>query len=196
MHKYLVQHYILSNFHATCGLQYRGYIDLQDSKFCIFQIIAGKHNLTMLPEFGKQEGSESFGHRYFGNIIYATKRFENVSFVYEVNYMLINFVTITNLPSAASGLTTFVTPFDADTWLCLRLSVGSVAVFLSWFTWQGSRQQDFHWRMHIVTMVEKIITVASILLGQVGDSSVKAYRVGKVVLVLLTLWLFGNILLM
>lgn len=45
-------------------------------------------------------------------------------------------------------------------------------------------------------VMDKVLTVSCILLGQVGESTGKAYRMGKVALVLLILWLFANILLM
>lgn len=45
-------------------------------------------------------------------------------------------------------------------------------------------------------MVDKLIIVTCIFLGQVGDSSGSPYRNRKVSLILLTLWLFGNLFLM
>lgn len=191
MNQYLVT--VEESVNTTCNFVYRDLWQLILVEFCPVAAISKKYNLTLVTNEKGYTIPETFENRNFGNAILTTILLGDLSYsTCDIKFKPLNFVTVTNLPAPASGVDTFVSPFDLETWACLAVSVVSIAGYL---TWHGARQ-DGGGNSFLITLASKGITVTCILLGQVGDSTGKAFRVGKVALVLLTLWLFGNLLLM
>lgn len=189
MRKYLA--FFQGSINVTCGPFHRGYLKSEFPEFCPVATIAEKYNLTLLQDTGHHK--LLFSLRSFGLVIFP--RLNNIGLrdiIYVVRFNSINFVTVTNPPIMAGGIETFVSPFDPETWACLLISVISVAIFLTWSGWKnGDSLSSF-----AGTMVDKIITVTCVFLGYVGDSTGKEYRSRKIVIMLITLWLFGNFILM
>lgn len=189
MHKYLVL--VHTSVQAKCGLLYKGLANLTFSDFCLVAAIAEKYNLAVL------EYSTGRHFPFEGNFGFALAalfdEFRVYHFVYQVEFISINFMTVTNPPSPAGGVSTFVSPLDLETWSCLIISILSAAGILTLIQWNGDVKI---WTSLVATMAGKVITVSCIYLGQVGESSGRAYREGKAVWIMVTLWLFGNMILM
>lgn len=189
LHEYLI--FVTTPVIAKCGLLYEGFLKLQDTDFCPVSTIAEKYNLTVL-EFNRR--MIVFDEKSFGVPLFSM--FNQISLtdvVNQLDFMLINFITVTSLPSPANGLATFLSPFDLETWCCLVTSVISTAGFLQFVLYRPVNPCKLTCR--VSKMAENMITVFSIFLGQVGNSFRRAYRVGKIALLLVTLWLFGNLIL-
>lgn len=181
MHKSFA--FVSSSVDVACGLLHTGFVNVD---VCHAAVIAEKYNFTLLKYSGNQN---AFHHPWtFG---FAISRFfgetAKENSLYQVTQVSINFVTIANPPSAASGIATFVIPLDWETWTCLLTMIPTVAGFFALVELSG-----ISWTSWIAVMTDKMITVASILLGQVGSSAGRAYRSGKIAFVLVILWLFGN----
>lgn len=194
MHKYSVSYSTLAEslVNSACSIPYVNSTNSLDPDFCLVLAIVQKYNLTLIRKYGTDSIADFHPHRNFGGVLsYRINYIETFYHIYKVSLSYVNFLTITNPPSPASGVATFVTPFDRETWICLLLTIIGLAGFLTYLEFiKVSRN---YW---LVTALEKLITVTSILLGQVGDTAGKAYRRGKVTLVILTLWLFGYLVLM
>lgn len=192
MHKYLI--FILDTVNATCGLLHSGFNNVRCPCLCPIATIAEKYNLTLTQYMGHYITPTSFVKNSFGVFFYRIGEVSPDEAMYEINVHIINFMTVTNPPSPGSGVATFVSPFDTGTWTSLLFSVISVAGCLTWLAWKGGESKDAVTFLTIMT--EKVIMVACILLGQVGESTGKAYQSRKIVWILLILWLLGNFLLM
>lgn len=188
MHKYSVSYATLEKSlqNSACYAPYSHCTNSLDADFCLVLGIAEKYNLTLLKKYGTDSIADFHPNRSFGGVLsYRINYVETFYYIYKASFTYVNFLTITNPPSPTNE----VTPFDWETWLCLLLSVVGLAGFLTLLELMGGCRNNW-----ILVMVEKLITVASILLGQVGDSA--AYRQCKVTLILLAFWLFGYLILM
>lgn len=124
--------------------------------------------------------------------------------VYNVEFQPLNFISVTNPPFPASGLDKFISPFDLTVWCCALVQIIIIAAFLTWLVYMDREcvsttakiGQRTIWIAYSVLMAEQTITILFIFLGQVGQSSGRPYQKGKVAIILLTLWLFGNFFLM
>lgn len=185
----------LQSLNATCGLAHKGFANLQFPDFCPIAVIANKYNLTLI---GNVDYSWyiKLGRHGYGNVFYLSDNDTGPAYtVYEVILDEINFVTVTDYPAVASGVESFVSPFDRSTWTFTLMSVLLVGGF---FTWLGLREgfRDSSIPLIATIAVDRLIVVTSIFLGQVGDSSGKSYRSGTAALMLVVIWLFGNLVLM
>lgn len=189
MHKFLI--YVRNPVNAKCGVDSKGFVNLKQPEFCVSATIAEKYNLTLLQFKGVDKvflSDRSFG---FG-IVKMINETKLAEFVYTVTFDPMKFITVTNPSSPASSVTTFVSPFDPATWICILISIISVAEFLTFLKCRGTR----HAQNFATTFIDKVMTVTFIFLGNVGESSRKAYRSRKISLLLVTIWLFGYLVLM
>lgn len=184
MHKYSA--FVDDSINTTCGLLHSGFTNSKYPDFCPIATIAAKYNLTLIEDHVfSYSYNESFGRL----LVTRLNHFFLRDAIFQVNFKSFNFVTVTNPSTHASGVETFVSPLDVETWICLLISVVSTVGFLAC---QGTNRNIL-----TVTMVaDKLITITSLLLGQVGETSGKPYQTGKVILILITLWFFGNLILM
>lgn len=197
MHKYVL-HYFAPIYlfigNGTCGLQYKEYDLIAMTDMCKVLEIPGKYNLTLELEyhrfinFNGQISGRSFGRA----TPYVEQYNEMDDSIYQVVFYSLNFITVTNPPSANSGLDAFISPFDSETWAFLFITVVTLGGFVSGLGQMDSVQ---HGCLVLVSIVEKVISVTSVLLGQVSDTTGKAYRTAKVASLLIILWLFGNLVL-
>lgn len=175
---------VLGSTDGTCGLFHWGYVNLEYTHFCPIATIAEKYNLTMVQNTRLSRGADvGFG------FVLETKDGTSVrNYIYGVTFRYVNFMTVTNPPSTSSGVEAFIKPFDGETWAFLLITIVLVAGFLTRF-----REENNH-SSYVLTVVDRFITVACILLGQVGDSTGKVFSSVKVSLILVILWLYGNFL--
>lgn len=174
---------------------------LTDFDFCPVLTIADKYNLTLM-EY--RLGMKLYGRRSYGLALTAKSNFDlNFGYVlYQVDLRTTSFVTLTNPPTPEAGLSTFVSPFESETWCFILVVVISVACFLTFLeSDEGfamvNRGEICHAWIYFTTLIsEKVITVTFIFLGQVGDSAGRTYGKRNVALILFTLWFFGNLFLM
>ncbi len=188
MHKYFA---FLSNFvRVKCSLHYREFLNVFNN-YCLIQEIADKHNLTLLNYVDNDH--VFFSSKSIGVLFIIELGMPNSDYLtYIIRYCAINFITVTDYPSPAGGVETFMSPLDLGSWICLLISAIAVAGFLaSLVIADGSL-----WTAYIPLIADKLVTIICLLLGQVGDSSGKPYRTGKVAILLVVLWLFGNLILM
>ncbi|OXA54901.1 hypothetical protein Fcan01_11392 [Folsomia candida] len=196
MHKYLIRYFLLEKESANsiCGLVHGGYIKLDDPVYCFVVIMAEKYNLTLI----RQTKSDRVNRRVlrsFGRVMY--NRVQNISrteILVQVSLSPINLGCVTDPPLPATGVATFISPLDFGTWTCLAVSITVVAGFLTCLACKGANLGS--WSGVIVTVMCKIFTVTSILIGQVGDSTGSNYRARKIIMVFLIFWFCGNLLLM
>ncbi|XP_035708287.1 uncharacterized protein LOC110850132 [Folsomia candida] len=182
MHQYSVL--VWGSPNATCGLLYWRNANVKNQYFCPIAIVAEKYNLTMQEDSGGGEAHFSFQKSFGSFFSIQLNKVGTRDYILNVNLRSINFLTVTNPPSPSNGVETFVTPFDLATWMCLLVITLSLAGFLNF-----AIRQDDQW----VSSINVAIAVVSILLGQVLETTGKAYASGKVALVLITFWLFGNL---
>lgn len=203
-HKYFI--FLPIRISGKSTMRQDGMANMRDFNFCPVATIAERYNLTLLDhrKSDAMSGLNSFGYAYIvvnNYSVYPTRM------LYDVGLKVVNFITITNPPAPESGLTTFISPFDIEVWGLLFVSVFSVAGFLTFIRCQG----EYH-GTHIaaitqgetrekyisfaILMIDEVIAVIVIFLGQAGQSSQRSCHKGKVALMLLTLWLFGNLVLM
>lgn len=201
LNKYTV--FMVQPVHGKCALLQDGLANLLNFHFCPVATIAARHNLTLLHY---KLPMKIRGRKSFRLALGLTPHYDTdlESVLYQVDFRTMSFVTITNPPSHASGVSTFISPFDLHIWCCLSFSVVSVAGF---FTFLGFHERisgpctsnitkgelGVPWRFCASLMVRKVITVAFIFLGEVGESSGRSYRNRKVAIILIILWLFGNL---
>lgn len=191
LHNYLS--FIQDPVSLECGLDFWGHED--DYNLCPAVTVAEKYNLTLLEFAGYDHvflGSRSFG------ILYATRYLDEGhrgESIYQVVRQPINFVTIANHPLHSARVEAFLSLFDTESWVCLLISIITISGFLT-FLLLREAAKDFSWLLWVHVIVDKVIIISCILLGQVGSSSTKAYQTRKVALVLLTVWIFGNFFLM
>lgn len=188
MHKYTL--YLPGLAPATCGLLHGGFENLTDYDICTVATIALKYNLTLIEYKGQIQayfGDTSFG--VFSNM--DGINFESEYYIYQVVFATLHFITVSPPPSSqANGIKTFVSPFDVVTWICLLLVILVVAGFLTWDANATS------WRDLAGIMLDKVLVVTFIFLGQVGESTGKIYRAGTTSFILVTLWLLGTFVIM
>ncbi|OXA39927.1 putative RNA-directed DNA polymerase from transposon BS [Folsomia candida] len=191
MNKYLI--FLRVSVNSTCGPLIHGFSIVAFADYCPTALISEKYNLTLLQTF---DVSNTYNRTRSFDLVLFSVGFDmgSLSFVYELNFVSVNFVTLTSLPSPASDVATFVSPLDTPTWIFALASVFMVAAYLMWLSWKESHRSG--WILLIAIIADKVFTVATILLAQVGESAGKAYRVRKVGLVIVTLWFSGNFLLM
>lgn len=173
------------NVNATCGLGYGGFVNLMLEGFCPVATIAEKYNLT-LEKYNTSRGDQ-FGDRSFGIVITTFMEITELDdrhFMYGLHLVPVHFVAVTKPAAPGSGMETFFTIFDSETWTGVLLIVTSVAGYLSWLQFKCDWFEMF---------LPTVITVLSILLGQVGDSAGKGYQKMKVALIIVILWFFLDI---
>lgn len=194
LHNYII--FVPSLVQGKCALLQDGLVNLSDSHNCPMLTIAGRYNLTVLDNKSRHMlyNQNSFAYALMDKDHHAT------TFLHEIEILGIDFLTITNPPSPASGVPTFVSPFDKEIWHFLLVYVICVAGFLAFVECKAASGSvigdgEVHKTLisYAILMAEKVITVTSVFLGQVGDSSGKLYRKGKVALIILILFLFGNL---
>lgn len=207
LHQYIV--FLDKPVQGKCDLLQDELAMLTNFNFCTAATIAERYNLTLLRAKSREvadvmrNNDNSFGHSILVDFDYIPRYL----FTYfEPYFRSVNFLTITNPPSARSGIVTFVLPFELEIWWHLLVSVISVAGILTFSAWAGGGRDDGIpmkteglWReagFYAAAMAEKVITVTFIFLGQVGDSSGRTYRKGKVAIIVFTIWFFGNLFLM
>lgn len=131
MHKYLA--YIWATENVTCGMKHSGFENLNHPYICPIKVIGEKYNLTITEAENHEHVLFSYSKRSFGAAIFLTsKKIPLDDSIYQVNFRSINFITITNPPSSSSGVETFMSPLDVETWTCLLISSLAVAGFLTW----------------------------------------------------------------
>ncbi|OXA36737.1 hypothetical protein Fcan01_28490 [Folsomia candida] len=188
MHEYYIYYLKTQKFvrRGRCGLLPSKLGEIDEFNFCLIKTISIKYNLTMMQVSSRSRHVDLSLERVMGirDDLPNSAKDE----VYEVQFGYINFLTITNPPSPASGVTTFVSPFDTESWTFLLISVIFVATYFAWLEQDGIIRCDLQ---TFVSMAEKVITVTSMFLGQVGETTRKAYCKAKVALILVILWLFG-----
>lgn len=186
MHKFAVLGYVSVN--STCSIFINGFVNFKyvNTNICPMAAIGHKYNLTGLKYGVGEKLLENFKNRNFGLV--ATSGTNELNLftysIHQVSYTYINFVTITNPPSASVGVETFSSPFDTGTWACLLVSILTILVFLMYLDANQINAVDF-----LPVLAGKLIVILSILLGQVDESMGKAYRTGKAAFVIIILWL-------
>lgn len=191
MHKYSL--FLLFSVKGKCGLNFAEFVNLTSSEICPVGTILEKYNLTTLQYNGPTDdwdGDTSFGILTYSNLNHVDLDL----YIHDVFFSSITFITVSHLPSTNNGVDAFVSPLDAKSWICLQLTIALVSGFLTWLECQDGNHES--WMADAAIMVDKVIAVTCILLGQVGESMGRAYRTEKGSLVLLPLWLFGSFLLM
>lgn len=189
MHRYLA--FQPDSANVKCSLNHKVYFEVTRISDCSAHESADKHNLTLLRNRGRNRlflSSKSFGVLLPSHLHMSSLD----DLIYEIIHPSFNFVTITDPASLAGGVETFVSPLDLDSWICVLISIITVSGFLTGLMVKFASPLAACGGIY----VDKIITITCILLGQVGESSGKAYRVGKVAIVLMILWLFGNLIVM
>lgn len=185
MHTYKVT--VQGSVSGNCSLFHWGYVNLEHKHFCPIATISTKYNLTMIQYLEHSPNLLTYADKSFGVVFKKSDDIGLQNYLYDVQLRYINFLTVTNPPSPSSGVDTFIKPFDKLTWALLLITVILVAGFLS--------QQEIIHCTGSFAVVDRTITVTCILLGQVGDSTGRAFSSGKVAVILVILWLFGNFLL-
>lgn len=191
LHQFSV--YSLIRGDQNCGKRKNRFVDPTYPDLCMLKTIAEKFNLTVLQY---NQDDTYFDDRTFGRAFYST--INNISlddYVYQVKMNSINFIIVTAPPAPASAVITFISPFDAGIWACLLTSVALITGFLTFLEWRDARKASCLINIAIIA-TDKLITVTSIFLGQVGQSSAKPYQAGKVALLFVILWLFGYFIVM
>lgn len=191
MHKYSV--YVLGSAEAKYGLLHGGFINLKNLYICQLATIAKKYNLTIL-EY-KRKHQTSLADRNFGIFKYSSPiNLQPDDYVYRVRFVSINFITISNTPSITNGVINLVYPLDWESWTCLFFVIVSCAGFFTYADSVGSSNVSLNDRA--TNVVDNVIVVTCVLLGQVGKSMQKAYQRGSGAFLILTLWVFGSFVLM
>lgn len=186
MHKYYL--FVNDKVSVKCGLLHIGVANQSYHDVCQVVEIAKKYNLTLL-EY-KRDFEIFITNPSFGIAIFV--KYNEIHFdqhVYQVDFVYTNFITVTNPPSPASGIATFVYPFDWETWTSLLVTIISAAACLTLLVPPGLGNGS--WIDCAAIMMDKMITVANIFLGNIGETSGKAYRTAKAAFILLALWFFG-----
>ncbi|OXA53532.1 Glutamate receptor ionotropic, delta-2 [Folsomia candida] len=179
--------FVLTPVDIKCGIRYDAFITVKELNYCTIATIAERHNLTLIEDKGQLDTDTDFGIVLAAN--FDTPN--NQAFLYELIHSPYNFITVTNAPYPASGVATFVAPFDLYTWSCLMASVISVAGSLTLVAYKDGGLYSF-----VSMTASRLITTICVLLGQSEESNGRPYRTRKANIVLLTLWLFGNFFLM
>lgn len=189
MHKYLA--YMEGSVNATCNINHKGFSNLFSSTLCPVAEISKKYNLTLVQA---APNINLVSSRNFNRVIYSKKIYlvEATDYIYEVGFISINFITVTNPATHANGVDTFVTPFDKETWNCILITVFSAAAVLTWLGWRGGKTNVV---TVFVALTDKLIAVTFVILGQVGDTGGRPYCTVKATIILFNLWLFGYLVL-
>lgn len=190
LHKYFS--FLSTPIPESCALLQDKLSSSLDLDFCPVIPVSQKYNLTLL-EY--RPGMTVPLERCFlyGSIEVPQYNIEHRRILNEIVLRNINFVTITNPASLTNGVGAFVSPFDWETWTCLLASISSVTLLLLLLEGKWTKQDTL---ATFISIADKFITITCIFLGQVGDSSGKPYSQLRVVIMLLILWLFGNLFLM
>lgn len=206
LHRYLT--FLPMLVKGKCSVLQNKLVTLVDFDFCPVATISEMYNLSLLDYQDRKAVLRLREINSFGCALLVFHYDYGLKFrynLYQVDLRPINFLAPTYPPSAESGVATFVSPFNLEGWCCLLISVISVAAFLtilgimegssagcnSMMSKEGKRNGTRFYC--VILMVEKVITVTIIFLGQVRDSSGRSYRNGKVAILLMILWLFGNL---
>lgn len=193
-HKYLA--FMQMPIEGKCYINLEGLDKFIDFDFCSVAAISERRNVTLLHYSSDDMLND---RRSLGLVLFAGFEHDD-SYAYNLHQIrmhTIHFITITNPPSPAGGVETFVTPFEPDTWWVLLATVISVAGFFTFSTYHEARTGAKTclflktWTYLPRLMADNTITVSILFLGQNNDS-----RKGNMGFVIVIVWLFGNFVLM
>lgn len=181
MHQYLIL--LQSSVNATCVLNHKGYFNLESRNLCPVATVAAKYNLTLLEYEPNLDPLIATGRMFSLVLESKVNAVDEMDYIYEVRFKSTNFITVTDPGSQVSGVGAFVSPLTAEAWLCLLVTVISIAGFLTLMEWLRANQDI---STIVAAMVDNLITMSSVLLGQVGGTCGRTFQTTQVAVILLT----------